>query len=65
MTVLFPPEQAGPVLGWTSAVAAYGAAVLPALENIKTRQNLYYPFSRLEESGDSLLDMPNSMNLTG
>merc|ERR1719240_315468 len=26
MTVLFPPEQAGPVLGWTSAVAAYGAA---------------------------------------
>ena len=27
MTVLFPPEQAGPVLGWTSAVAAYGAAV--------------------------------------
>merc|ERR1711998_95825 len=31
MTVLFPPEQAGPVLGWTSAVAAYGAAVFPAV----------------------------------
>jgi NNP family nitrate/nitrite transporter-like MFS transporter len=31
MTVLFVPEQAGPVLGWTSAVAAYGAAVFPAV----------------------------------
>lgn len=31
MTVLFNPEQAGPVLGWTSAVAAYGAAVFPAV----------------------------------
>jgi NNP family nitrate/nitrite transporter-like MFS transporter len=31
MTVLFPPEQAGPVLGWTSAVAAYGAAIFPAV----------------------------------
>jgi len=30
MSVSFPPEQAGPVLGWTSAVAAYGAAVFPA-----------------------------------
>merc|ERR1719263_1135963 len=30
MSVIFPPEQAGPVLGWTSAVAAYGAAVFPA-----------------------------------
>jgi NNP family nitrate/nitrite transporter-like MFS transporter len=31
MTRLFEPEQAGPVLGWTSAVAAYGAAVFPAV----------------------------------
>merc|ERR1719506_2350079 len=31
LTVLFNPEQAGPVLGWTSAVAAYGAAVFPAI----------------------------------
>jgi len=30
MSVMFPPEKAGPVLGWTSAVAAYGAAVFPA-----------------------------------
>ena len=30
MSVIFPPEQAGPVLGWTSAVAAYGASVFPA-----------------------------------
>ena len=27
--VIFKPEQAGPVLGWTSAVAAYGAFVIP------------------------------------
>merc|ERR1719359_2322847 len=31
MSMLFEPEQAGPVLGWTSAVAAYGAAVFPAI----------------------------------
>mmetsp|Transcript_27150 Transcript_27150/g.49017 ORF Transcript_27150/g.49017 Transcript_27150/m.49017 type:complete len:514 (-) Transcript_27150:550-2091(-) len=30
MSVMFPPEKAGPVLGWTSAVAAYGASVFPA-----------------------------------
>lgn len=30
MSVMFPPEKAGPVLGWTSAVAAYGAAIFPA-----------------------------------
>lgn len=30
MSVMFPAEKAGPVLGWTSAVAAYGAAVFPA-----------------------------------
>merc|ERR1712064_224120 len=30
MSVSFPPEKAGPLLGWTSAVAAYGAAIFPA-----------------------------------
>jgi NNP family nitrate/nitrite transporter-like MFS transporter len=30
MSVCFPPEIAAPVLGWTSAVAAYGAAIFPA-----------------------------------
>jgi NNP family nitrate/nitrite transporter-like MFS transporter len=30
ISVMFPPEKAGPVLGWTSAVAAYGAAIFPA-----------------------------------
>jgi NNP family nitrate/nitrite transporter-like MFS transporter len=23
------PEQAGPVLGWSSAIASYGAAIIP------------------------------------
>lgn len=29
IAVIFPREQAGPVLGWTSAVAAYGAFYIP------------------------------------
>jgi len=29
MGVMFNDEQAGPVLGWTSAVAAYGAFIIP------------------------------------
>jgi NNP family nitrate/nitrite transporter-like MFS transporter len=29
MGVMFNEEQAGPVLGWTSAVAAYGAFIIP------------------------------------
>jgi NNP family nitrate/nitrite transporter-like MFS transporter len=28
---IFPPREAGPVLGWTSAIGAYGAFVLPML----------------------------------
>ncbi|MCB2212274.1 antiporter [bacterium] len=28
---IFRPEQAGPVLGWTSAVAAYGAFIIPKI----------------------------------
>jgi NNP family nitrate/nitrite transporter-like MFS transporter len=27
--IIFKPEQAGPVLGWTSAIAAYGAYLIP------------------------------------
>jgi NNP family nitrate/nitrite transporter-like MFS transporter len=27
--IIFPKEQAGPVLGWTSAIAAYGAFLIP------------------------------------
>ncbi len=30
IAIVFDKEQAGPVLGWTSAVAAYGAFVVPA-----------------------------------
>jgi len=29
--VIFPALQAGPVLGWTSAIAAYGAFIIPKL----------------------------------
>ena len=29
IAVVFDQEQAGPVLGWTSAVAAYGAFIIP------------------------------------
>lgn len=37
IAMVFPPAQAGPVLGWTSAVAAYGAFYIPQLfgEQIK------------------------------
>jgi len=31
MSMVFNSEQAGPVLGWTSAVAAYGAFLIPKL----------------------------------
>ena len=29
--IIFPKEQAGPVLGWTSAIAAYGAFLIPTI----------------------------------
>merc|ERR1712232_1460663 len=29
--VLFEPEQSGPVLGWSSAIASYGAFLIPAM----------------------------------
>ncbi|HJL55432.1 MAG: MFS transporter [Candidatus Thalassarchaeaceae archaeon] len=31
IAVIFPREQAGPVLGWTSAIAAYGAFIIPSV----------------------------------
>ena len=35
--IIFKPSQAGPILGWTSAVAAYGAFLIPKVfgEQIK------------------------------
>jgi MFS transporter, NNP family, nitrate/nitrite transporter len=29
--IIFPKDQAGPVLGWTSAIAAYGAYLIPTI----------------------------------
>ena len=31
IAVIFPRNQAGPVLGWTSSIAAYGAFIIPAV----------------------------------
>lgn len=31
IAIIFPKEQAGPVLGWTSAIAAYGAFLIPTI----------------------------------
>ena len=46
---VFNREQAGPVLGWTSAVAAYGAFIIPKVfgEQIKatTPENALYGFA--------------------
>jgi NNP family nitrate/nitrite transporter-like MFS transporter len=49
VAVVFDKEQAGPVLGWTSAVAAYGAFIIPQVfgEQIKatTPENALYGFA--------------------
>ena len=49
IAVVFDREQAGPVLGWTSAVAAYGAFIIPQVfgEQIKatTPQYALYGFA--------------------
>jgi len=49
IAIVFPKEQAGPVLGWTSAVAAYGAFIIPQVfgEQIKagTPQYALYGFA--------------------
>jgi NNP family nitrate/nitrite transporter-like MFS transporter len=47
--VIFDRQQAGPVLGWTSAVAAYGAFIAPVVigEQMKagTPQTAMYAFA--------------------
>ena len=49
IAIVFSKEQAGPVLGWTSAVAAYGAFIIPQVfgEQIKaaTPENALYGFA--------------------
>ena len=49
IAMIFPKEQAGPALGWTSAVAAYGAFIIPQVfgEQIKsaTPQYAMYGFA--------------------
>jgi NNP family nitrate/nitrite transporter-like MFS transporter len=35
--VLFPPEEAGTVLGWSSAVASYGAFIIPTMFGISLK----------------------------
>lgn len=49
IAVVFDKEQAGPVLGWTSAVAAYGAFIIPQVfgEQIEvaTPENALYGFA--------------------
>ena len=49
IAIIFNQEQAGPVLGWTSAVAAYGAFIIPQVfgEQIKatTPENALYGFA--------------------
>ena len=49
IATIFDKEQAGPVLGWTSAIAAYGAFLIPKIlgEQIKatTPQYALYGFA--------------------
>ena len=49
IAIVFDKEQAGPVLGWTSAVAAYGAFIIPKVfgEQIKatTPEDALYGFA--------------------
>jgi NNP family nitrate/nitrite transporter-like MFS transporter len=35
--IIFKPEQAGPVLGWTSAIAAYGAFLIPRIFGVQIK----------------------------
>jgi NNP family nitrate/nitrite transporter-like MFS transporter len=35
--VLFPPEEAGTVLGWSSAIASYGAFIIPTMCGISLK----------------------------
>ena len=40
--VLFPPEEKGPVLGWSSAIASYGAFVMPTLFGVATKESHHH-----------------------
>jgi NNP family nitrate/nitrite transporter-like MFS transporter len=43
--VIFKPHLAGPVLGWTSAVAAYGAFIVPKVFGAQIANGTpHYPF---------------------
>jgi len=39
ISLIFPPEKAGPVLGWSSAMASYGAFIIPALFGLGIKAN--------------------------
>jgi len=47
--IIFKPELAGPVLGWTSAIAAYGAFIIPKVFGgqiaVGTPENALYGFA--------------------
>lgn len=47
--IIFKPEHAGPVLGWTSAIAAYGAFIVPRVLGgqieARTPENALYGFA--------------------
>ena len=49
IAIVFDQEQAGPVLGWTSAVAAYGAFIIPKVIGeqmaLKQPENALYGFA--------------------
>ncbi|MCU7904375.1 MAG: antiporter [Candidatus Thiodiazotropha sp. (ex Epidulcina cf. delphinae)] len=49
IAMVFPKEQAGPALGWTSAVAAYGAFIIPKVFgeqiNLATPEVALYGFA--------------------
>ncbi len=38
--IIFEKEKAGPVLGWISAIAAYGAFIIPSIFGIATKQGV-------------------------
>ncbi len=40
--VLFPPEEKGPVLGWSSAIACYGAFVMPTMFGIAAKESHHH-----------------------
>ena len=37
IAIIFPSAQAGPVLGWTSSVAAYGAFIIPKVFGVQVK----------------------------